>query len=118
MQKDKSCSIVEQYMAYLITIKGRSQNTVLEYRLDLLRFFEYVDDSRGGNHPDFRFADIDFIHSISLGEMYGFLAYCQNILQSSPVREQEKLFPYDSSGSISKPKPILLITILLKNWKR
>jgi integrase/recombinase XerD len=36
MQSDKSCKIVEQYLAYLVTIKGRSRNTILEYRLDLL----------------------------------------------------------------------------------
>lgn len=30
MQSDKTCPILEQYMAYLITIKGRSQNTILE----------------------------------------------------------------------------------------
>lgn len=42
MQRDRSCSIIEQYLAYLITIKGRSKNTVIEYRLDLLQFFNYV----------------------------------------------------------------------------
>ncbi len=31
MQNDKSCPLVEQYLAYLVTIKGRSKNTVLEY---------------------------------------------------------------------------------------
>lgn len=47
MQTDKSCRIVEQYLAYLVTIKGRSQNTVLEYRLDLLQLFKYVISARG-----------------------------------------------------------------------
>jgi len=36
MQSDKTCPIVEQYLAYLVTIKGRSKNTILEYRLDIL----------------------------------------------------------------------------------
>ncbi len=48
MQSDKTCPIVEQYLAYLVTIKGRSKNTVFEYRLDVLQFFRFIftgDDS-------------------------------------------------------------------------
>ncbi|MHB8130087.1 MAG: site-specific integrase [Mobilitalea sp.] len=52
MQSNKSCQIVEQYLAYLITIKGRSKNTVLEYRLDLLQFFHFVDISRSQEHME------------------------------------------------------------------
>lgn len=91
MQSDKSCLIVEQYLAYLITIKGRSKNTVLEYRLDILQFFRYVASSRGEKHSDFQFANIDFIRSISLGDMYGFLAYCQDALHSSPGTRTRKI---------------------------
>lgn len=91
MQSDKSCLLVEQYLAYLITIKGRSKNTVLEYRLDLLQFFRYVAAARGEGYPDFQFVDIEFIRSISLGNMYGFLAYCQNALHSSPGTRTRKI---------------------------
>jgi len=86
MQSDKFCQIVEQYLAYLITIKGRSKNTVLKYRLDLLQFFKYVATTRGERHPNFQLVNIDFIHSISLGDMYGFLL--------------------GNFGSISKPRSI------------
>lgn len=91
MQLDKSCSIVEQYLAYLITIKGRSKNTVLEYRLDLLQFFRHVAATRGEEHSDSQFIDISFIRSISLGEMYGFLAYCQETLHSAPGTRTRKI---------------------------
>ena len=91
MQTDKSCQTVEQYLAYLITVKGRSQNTVLEYRLDLLQFFKYLDNVKGEKHPDFRFVDIDFIRSVSLSDMYGFLAHCQDTLQSSPGTRTRKI---------------------------
>jgi integrase/recombinase XerD len=47
MQSDRSSQIVEQYLAYLVTIKGRSKNTVLEYRLDLLQLFRYIAFTRG-----------------------------------------------------------------------
>jgi integrase/recombinase XerD len=91
MQLDKSCQIVEQYLAYLITIKGRSKNTVLEYRLDLLQFFRYVAAVRGEGYPDFQFVGIGFIRSVSLGDMYGSLAYCQDTLQSSPGTRTRKI---------------------------
>lgn len=91
MQSNKSCAIVEQYLAYLTTIKGRSKNTVLEYRLDLLQFFKFVAASRSITFEDFNFADIDFIKSIQLGNMYAFLAYCQDTLKSSPGTRARKI---------------------------
>lgn len=36
MQSNKTCPILEQYLNYLTIIKGRSNNTILEYRIDLL----------------------------------------------------------------------------------
>jgi len=91
MQSDKSCPIVEQYLAYLVTIKGRSQNTILEYRLDLLQFFSFIARYRDIEHSDFQFANIEFIQCIQLGDMYAFLAYCQDMLQSSPGTRARKI---------------------------
>lgn len=42
MQSNKTCPLVEQYLGYLVVIKGRSENTVKEYRTDLLMFFRFV----------------------------------------------------------------------------
>ena len=39
MQSNRSCQLVEQYLAYLLTIKGHSKNAIFEYRLDLLQVF-------------------------------------------------------------------------------
>ena len=72
MQSNKSCAIIEQYLAYLVTVKGQSQNTISEYRLDLLQFRCYIADSRGYTYSDFSFADLHFIRSIRLGDMYAF----------------------------------------------
>lgn len=91
MQSDKSCPIVEQYLSYLTTIKGRSINTVLEYRLDLLQFLRYVADNRGVRTDGFQFADANFIRSIRLMDMYGFIAYHQEILHSSPGTRCQKI---------------------------
>ncbi|WP_279233551.1 site-specific integrase [Clostridium estertheticum] len=46
MQSNKTCPLVEQYLGYLSIIKNRSENTLLEYRTDLLMFFSYILDSR------------------------------------------------------------------------
>ena len=75
----------------VVTIKGRSNNTVLEYRSDLLQFFRYIADSRGETDFDFKFADVLFIRSITLGDMYSFLAYCQDALHSSPGTRARKI---------------------------
>lgn len=83
MQSDKTCPILEQYLAYLLTIKGRSQNTILEYRMDLLQFFRYIADQRKNTEIGFEFADADFIRSIQLSDMYGFIAYHQESLYNS-----------------------------------
>jgi integrase/recombinase XerD len=91
MQSDKTCSIVEQYLAYLVTIKGRSKNTIMEYRLDLLQFFRFIARCKSVECPDFQFANIEFIQSIQLGDMYAFLAYCQDTLHSSPGTRARKI---------------------------
>ena len=91
MQYDKTCPILEQYLAYLITIKGRSQNTILEYRMDLLQFFRYVAAQRGIPDPNFQFADADFIRSIQLTDIYGFIAYHQEVLHNSPGTRCRKI---------------------------
>ncbi len=42
MQSNKTCPILEQYLNYLTIIKGRSNNTILEYRIDdMYSFISY-----------------------------------------------------------------------------
>ena len=108
MQSDKTCTIVEQYLAYLVTIKNRSTNTILEYRLDLLQFFRYVATSRRYEHPNFQFADIEFIQSIQLGDMYAFLAYCQDTLNSSAGTRARKIISIRQFWKYLKTKAHLI----------
>ena len=91
MQSDNSCSILEQYLAYLITIKGRSQNTVLEYRMDLLQFFRFLATQRGITDTSFKFAQADFIRSIQLTDMYAFISYHQETLHNLPGTRCRKI---------------------------
>jgi len=50
-----------------------------------------VATARGEGHPNFQYVNINYIRSVSLGEMYGFLAYCQDTLHSSPGTRTRKI---------------------------
>lgn len=91
MQSNKTCPLVEQYLGYLTVIKGRSENTILEYRIDLLSFFRFTSRSRGQIYDDFQYANLDFIKSITLTDMYTYLSYCQTELNSSAGTRARKI---------------------------
>ncbi len=108
MQNDKSCPLVEQYLAYLVTIKGRSKNTVLEYRLDLLQFFRYICEVRSIKFSDYSFANIDFIRSVNLSDMYAFISYHQNTQNSSAGTRCRKIISIRQFWKFLKTKAHLL----------
>lgn len=87
------CPLVEQYLSYLAVIKGRAENTIKEYRADLLQFFCYVLYSR--NTPvisnNFAIIDLQFIKSISLRDIYSFIAYCQTVQKASASTRARKI---------------------------
>ncbi|MCY6483855.1 tyrosine recombinase XerC [Clostridium aestuarii] len=93
MQSNTICPIVEQYLSYLVVIKGRADNTVKKYRTDLLMFFNFIMNLR--NIPiideNFAQADLEFIKSITLHDMYSFISYCQKSLNSSPGTRARKI---------------------------
>lgn len=93
MQSNKTCPLVEQYLNYLVVIKGRSGNTIKEYRTDLLMFFRYECNSRGTPIVDNNFGiiDLEFIKSILLKDIYSFIAYCQNVQMSSAGTRARKI---------------------------
>lgn len=93
MQSNKTCPLVEQYLSYLIVIKGRSDNTIFEYRTDLLMFFKFVLAARNTPIIDNSFAvvDLEFIKSIALSDMYAFIAHCQISLKASAGTRARKI---------------------------
>jgi integrase/recombinase XerD len=50
-----------------------------------------LDVSRSHDHSDFQYVNIELIDSITLGDMYAFLAYCQDTLHSSPSTMTRKI---------------------------
>lgn len=85
--KIKECSlmelnnkILEEYFSYLTMIKARSPHMISEFRVDLRLLFMFVYKRRKPSAApphDCSFADIKFIKSITLDDMYAFVAYLQ-----------------------------------------
>ena len=93
MQSNKTCPLVEQYLDYLIVIKGRSKNTIFEYRTDLLIFFKFILDSRKTSiiNTNFGLVNLAFIKSITLNDMYAFIAHCQTTQKASAGTKARKI---------------------------
>lgn len=92
---NKSCQILEQYLSYLSVIKGRSDNTIYEYRNDLLLFFRFI-SNRSIDYPlhipgDYSWIDINFIKSISISDMYSYIDHCQKEGRVSPSTRARRI---------------------------
>lgn len=85
MRSNKTCALVEQYLSYPIVIKGQSYTTIFEYRTNLLMFFMFILTARNTPITDNNFAVIDlgFIKSITLNDMYAFIAHYQTSQKAS-----------------------------------
>ena len=95
LKENKTCALLEQYLSYLTVVKGRSILTSYEYRIDCLMFFEYLKRTRGAPEEvikkrDFSDVDIEFIRSITVADMYGFITYCgtdRNVVAATRARK-------------------------------
>ena len=95
LKDNKTCALLEQYLNYLIIVKGRSPLTAWEYKIDNLMFFEYLKRIRGVpeeiiKERDFSDVDIAFIKSITISDMYDFITYCgteRNVTTSTRARK-------------------------------
>lgn len=73
---------LQDFLFYMLTIRGRSPKTVDAYYIDLRTFFRYLKSVKTPVDPGIDFAkipikdiDIDFIRDITLSDVYGFLNY-------------------------------------------
>jgi hypothetical protein len=76
VSNNKTCRLLEQYISYLSVMKGRSDNTIDEYQNDLAMFFRFIKKNRNPGNEDMDLSDIniEFIKSITIHEMYCFIA--------------------------------------------
>lgn len=110
MQSNKSCSLVEQYLNYLTIIKCRAENTIKEYRTDILMFFSFLSEARSYsvNNDDYSWINIDVIKSITLTDMYTFITYCQEQLHSSSGTRARKIVSLRQFWKYLKSKACLI----------
>ncbi|MCI9678528.1 MAG: tyrosine recombinase XerC [Oscillospiraceae bacterium] len=80
--KDDAPQILRDFLSYHETIKAHSQKTVDEYFLDLRNFFRYMKQIRDPSLRDTPWEEIsildvdaDFVRSITLTDIYGYLTY-------------------------------------------
>lgn len=77
-----SPKVLQEFLGYLQTIKGKSPKTIEEYYLDLRTFFRYLKLSKGLTTENTIFEEIsiyditiDIIKDISLTDIYAYLNY-------------------------------------------
>ena len=84
-QDSKYPSYMVDFLNYLETIKGKSENTINGYSIDLTLFFRFMKVYKGlVNDPDLEFEEIqindldnDFVRRIKLTDLYAFLSFVE-----------------------------------------
>lgn len=90
-------TILNGFLIYLSTIKGKSKGTKSEYRYDLILMLQYVKAIRYDvdikTMSDIDIGDVkeDFIKEICLEELYAFLEYCEEVRKNSPYARARKV---------------------------
>ncbi|MCL2323849.1 MAG: tyrosine recombinase XerC [Oscillospiraceae bacterium] len=73
--------LLDDFLNYLLSIKGKSKNTVYGYKTDLALFFKYLKFRQNRNIPfeevNIQNIDIDFIKNIKLSDMYSFIGFLE-----------------------------------------
>ncbi len=77
--------LLKEYLGYMQTIKGRSENTINEYFIDLRTFFRYMKELRGLVPPTtpveeitITDIDLDFVRTITTTDVYEYMNYLRN----------------------------------------
>lgn len=110
--------LVIRFVNYQLTVKNKSELTVLEYASDLRTFFRFLKLhknklSMDNELSEVEISDIDesFIKSIRISDIYAFLAFCQMNLGNSPKTRARKVssvrmfFKFLSSQGIIEENP-------------
>lgn len=78
-------AIINDFLTYMETIRGKSKNTVTAYSYDITLFFRYIKIKRNIVDPDVELEsipidDIDeyFVRNIGLSDFYSFLSFAAN----------------------------------------
>lgn len=74
--------VAKDFLSYMETIKGKSNNTIKEYYFDLRTFFRFMKSHKGSISSEIEFEkisvndiNIDFIRLITLSDLYEYMTY-------------------------------------------
>lgn len=93
----ESPDVLKEYLGYMETIKGRSENTVNGYFVDLRTFFRFLLVQRGlaqetsDAQPDIRLVDLQLLRSVTLSDLFEFMNYSKSDRDNSNVTRARKV---------------------------
>ena len=113
LKDNRTCALLEQYLSYLVVVKGRSPLTAEEYRIDCCMLFEFIKQQRGTppeflESRDFSDVDIGFIKSITVADMYAFITYCGEVRGVTTATRARKIVSIRQFWKYLKNKAHLL----------
>lgn len=108
------------FLSYMANIKGKSDNTVHEYYYDLRTFFRFMKCLRGLSSFD-QFDEIDcsdidddFLRSVTLDDIYAFLAYANKLRDNNANSRARKVSSLKSYFNYLSTKAGILETNVTK----
>ena len=69
--------ILSDFLDYLSAVKGKSKNTIKEYKIDLLNFFKFI-IKRKSLKISLHEIDLELLKNISLSDMYAYMNFIKN----------------------------------------
>ena len=96
IMQDNNPTVLLQFLSYKSALQNCSQNTVLEYELDLILFFRFIIASRTGKIKELESISIEgvdeeFINSVRPDEVYSYLLYLTNLRGNKPNSRARRL---------------------------
>ncbi len=94
--------LIKKFLYHMLTIKGRSQNTINSYYIDLKLFFRFLkihyhhSDAKSQNIKEFETIeindiDLDFIKQITTNDVYEFLFFLSNVRHNENKTRARKI---------------------------
>lgn len=90
--------VLRDFLNYMQTIKGKSPNTIKVYFYDLRVLFRFMllhknvaDKNTDFDEIDITGIDADFIRSVTLSDLYSFMAFVSNSRDNSPYARARKV---------------------------
>ena len=105
--------IISDYFNYLTVVKARSSHTLSEYKVDLRLLFRFVYERNNKitvSPQDCSFADIEFIRSITIDDIYAFIAHCQEVRKCTIQTCGRKIITFRQFWKYLKTKARLIDT--------